>query len=146
VARAHRVVARATGEGAVNGGLRTYVAAALTGRLHAEHERQMEAVRADAEARLGRRVTLHFDHVYRQWGFCTRAPKVRHAPRPRLHSFAVTDNAIEDAMPAVLEKVLGGRIAHVFGLSLRFDAEAAARYLKRAARRVRMARKKRRGW
>jgi hypothetical protein len=79
---------------------------------------------------LGRSVTV----------FTAPFPRIRHVPRVRM-SFSITDAAIEDAAIDV-----GTIVSNRVRSALDTWPALAARYLKRAARRVRMARKKRRGW
>ena len=73
---------------------------------------------------------------------CWRMPRVRHVPR-RIGRISVTDNLIEDA---VVDMSLAEFIADRVRAAIEREPEWCRRHLSKQARRIRMARKRRRGW
>lgn len=73
---------------------------------------------------------------------CWRMPKVRHVPR-RVGRISITDNLIEDA---AVDLSLAEFVTSRVRAALEREPEWCRRYLSKQARRVRMARKRRRGY
>lgn len=102
----------------------------------------VERCAAVMQARTGLAVHAERDIMRNEWTLGSRLPKIRHVPRPVL-LVGVSSATIEDAISV---DALAESLALTWGHCLDDYRAHSAEQLQRRSRKVRAARKRRRGW